>query len=139
MKYITVCFLIAALLCALAGCAASQTTTGAALASAEQVAEIRVSSLPESDTCRRTYISPEKIKTVTDYIDALTLSAKFPENPNEYAGMTWVITYVYKDGTELTLYHFGNMFFRAGNGSWHRMTYEQAAQLDSIISQNPSD
>ena len=139
MKYITVCFLIAALLCTLAGCAASQTATGAALVSAEQVAEIQISSLPESETNLRSYTSPEKIKAVTDYIDALTLSARFPENPNEYAGMTWVITYVYKDGTKLTLYHFGNMFFRAGNGSWHRMTYEQAAQLDSIISQNLSD
>ena len=139
MKYITVCFLIAALLCTLAGCAASKTLAGAALANSENVVQIQVSSLPESETYQRSYTSPEKIKAVTDYIDALILSEKFPENPNEYTGMTWVITYVYKDGTKLTLYHFGNMFFRAGNGSWHRMTYEQAAQLDSIISQNLSD
>lgn len=139
MKYITVCFLIAALLCTLAGCAASKTLTGAALANSENVVQIQISSLPESETYQRSYTSPGKIKAVTDYIDALILSEKFPENPNEYTGMTWVITYVYEDGTQLTSYHFGNMFFRAGTGQWTRMTYEQAERLDSIIAQYPTD
>ena len=53
--------------------------------------------------------------------------------------MTWVITYVYEDGTQLTMYHFGNMFFRAGHGEWYRMTYEEASSFGSLIYENPGD
>ena len=139
MKSISIYFLIAVLLCTLAGCAASTTITGASLVSSENVVKVQVSSLPESSETQRTYTSAEKIKAITDHIDNLQLDTKFPENPNDYSGSVWVITYIYADESSLTLYHFGNMFLRTEQSDWTRLTQEQAVKLSYIIAQYASD
>lgn len=139
MKSISIYFLIAVLLCTLAGCAASTIITGASLVSSENVVKIQVSSLPESSETQRTYTSAEKIKAITDHIDNLQLDTKFPENPNDYSGSVWVITYTYADESSLTLYHFGNMFLRTEQSDWTRLTQEQAVKLSYIIAQYASD
>lgn len=65
----------------------------------------------------------------------MTLESEFEENPNEYTGMTWVIALEYENGETLNIYHFGNMFIRSQNGSWYRMSYEEASRFDTLLEQ----
>ena len=63
----------------------------------------------------------------------MTLSSDFEENPNDYAGMTWVITLKYDDGSETVIYHFCNRFIRSDESSWYQMQYEEASQFDALM------
>jgi len=141
MNKLPSCFLVLFLIISLAACSSVNTAPmfGKDPISSQGVSSISVSTLPDSQNYARTYTSPDKLKAITDYIDSLHLSESFPENPDAYVGMTWVITYRYTDGTSLTMYHFGNMFFRVETGTWKRMTYEEANRFSDLISQNPSD
>lgn len=103
------------------------------------VTEIRISSLPESENYARIYKDAEKIKAVQSYMNSLVLTDVFPENPDEYAGATYVITLAYSTGDEHVYYHFGNMFIRKDDQPWKRMQYEQAAAFEALLQAYPSD
>lgn len=87
------------------------------------------SSLPGGNS----YSFDDDAYKVADYLTGLKLSSDFSENPDEYDGMTWVITVTYVDDYVDTIYHFGNMFIRNENGSWYKMDYDEAVKFDSII------
>lgn len=106
----------------------------------EGVIRVTISTLPEIDDYERVYTSSEKIRIVTDYIDKLDLASDFEENPDEYMGMTYVITYTFADGSERTMFHFGNLFFKTEDEEWQRMTdYNQSQELENIIKEQESD
>ncbi len=105
----------------------------------DNVTEIVITTLPESETYSRIYTDTEKIKKITGYLNELSLKGNFSENPDEYAGMTYIITLSYVDGSQIVVYHLGNMFLRENDKDWQRMTYNEAVKLDSIIQDNPSD
>lgn len=94
------------------------------------IVKIDVSSLPEGYNYS---FSGEDVKAIIDYLSALNLESEFEENPNEYTGMTWVIALEYENGDILKIYHFGNMFIRSQNGSWYRMSYEEASRFDTLL------
>lgn len=96
------------------------------------VVKIDISSLPEGYNY---FFSGEDSKAIIDYLSTLTLESEFEENPNEYTGMTWVIALEYENGETLNIYHFGNMFIRSQNGSWYRMSYEEASRFDTLLEQ----
>lgn len=96
------------------------------------VVKIDVSSLPEGYNYS---FSGEDVKAIIDYLSTLSLECEFEENPNEYAGMTWVIALEYENGDTLKIYHFGNMFIRSQNGSWYRMSFEEASRFDTLLEQ----
>ncbi len=73
------------------------------------------------------------VQPVVRYLSELNLTADFPEDPDLYAGMTWVISLEYEDGEDLTIYHFGNMFIRTAEGPWYKMTYEEAERFGSLL------
>ncbi len=106
---------------------------------AAEVEQITVVSMPESAEHERTYTSRGKINKIVAYLNSLTLQADFPENPDEYCGMAYRLTLTMADGTEREFVHFGNMFLREGDGDWLRMTYEEAALLEELLGQIPSD
>lgn len=70
---------------------------------------------------------------VVDYLANLKLAADFEENPNEYTGVTWVISLEYEDGDITTIYHFGNMFIRSDSGLWYKMNFDEANQLSVLL------
>lgn len=140
MKRIIALVLLAALSLTLWACAPKRIIEhGSQQVSSADVTRILVRRFPESDGYNRTYTDPEKIKAVTDYIDGLTLDVLFKEDPDEYAGETWEITYIYKDGTEAAMYHFGNLFFRASGNEWRKMDPTQAQAFANIIWRYASD
>lgn len=75
----------------------------------------------------------DETDAIVEYLSNLTLISNFPENPDEYSGMTWVIEVEYSDGDSTTIYHFGNMFIRADDGPWYKMDYEEASELGTFI------
>ncbi|MBR6552491.1 MAG: hypothetical protein IKT89_06595 [Clostridia bacterium] len=97
------------------------------------VIKVNVSSLPEKYNYSFT---GENVKVITDYLSSLNLQSNFEENPDDYFGMTWVISLEYENGDTLTIYHFGNMFIRSEQGScWYRMTSEEASRFESLLNE----
>lgn len=96
------------------------------------VKSVSVTSLPEGYEYS---FSGDDAKTVVDYLVNLNLITEFKENPNEYVGMTWVISLEYENGDTTIIYHFGNMFIRTESGPWYQMTYEEASRFDALLNE----
>ena len=107
-----------------------QQVQGNQLLAEGNVIKIDVSSLPEGYNYS---FDGEDAKEIIDYLSNLNLQSNFEEDPNEYTGMTWVISLEYDNGEILTVYHFGNMFIRSEKGSWYRMTYDEANRFDTLL------
>jgi len=130
MKKLLAIVLISACVLSSVGC--SQQPQGSELLAEGNVVSADVSSLPEGYSYS---FGGEDAKAIVDYLSALTLDSSFRENPNEYGGMTWVISLGYENGDTLTIYHFGNMFIRSENGSWYKMTYKEASRFDALLNE----
>ena len=140
MKRVIAFLLLMTLCLTFWACAPKRVTEkGSQQVSSTDVTQILVRHFPESDGYTRNYTNPEKIKAVTDYVDGLTLDVLFKEDPDAYSGETWEITYIYKDGTEMVMYHFGNLFFRASGNEWRKMDTAQAKAFADIIWRYASD
>ena len=74
----------------------------------------------------------DKAQEIVDYLSSLNLIVNFPENPEDYDGMTWIITVIYDNKETLNIYHDG-MFISTLNGTWYKMSYEEASRFDHII------
>ena len=96
------------------------------------VIRIEVSSLPEN---YKYSFEGADAKAIIDYLSALNLQSNFEENPNEYAGMTWVISLEYETGDILNVYHFGNLFIRSEKGAWYKMAFEEASRFQALLEQ----
>ena len=129
MRKITVSVLFIACMFTLSACS-SATTKGEILLKEGTIEKVSVTSLPEGYDYS---FSGKAAQSVNDYISELNLASDYSENPNEYDGMTWVISLEYGDGNVLTIYHFGNMFIRTTDSSWYKMTYEEASRFDSLL------
>ena len=129
---VVVMIMIVIALCLLTMTACSITVAkGGTLLKEGPVRKISVSSRPEGHSYSFT---GDRAQSIIDYISQLHLIDDYPENPGDYDGMTWVISLEYEDGTILTIYHFGNMFIKAENGPWYKMTYEEASRFDTLVS-----
>lgn len=106
----------------------------------DEIIEINVSSLPKGyDYSFRSSDQNGTAKDIIDYLASLDLKSEFPENPDEYGGMTWVITLIYEDNSTLNIYHSGNMFIRIDSGEWYRMAHEDAVRLDDMLRNQEQD
>ena len=123
--------LLCCLLC-LAGCNLRASVSGTQLLKEGTATKIAVTSMPESYDYS---FSGEDAAAVINYLSGLNLVTDYPENPNEYDGMTWVITVEYTDGSTATVYHFGNMFIRADSGPWYKMSFDEANQFESLLNE----
>ena len=103
---------------------------GSQLLAEGNVIKIDISSLPEGYNYS---FKGNDAKEILDYLSNLNLQRNFKENPNEYSGMTWVISLEYENGDVLKVYHFGNMFICSENGPWYRMTHNEAARFDALL------
>ena len=128
MKKIVSLFICIIMLLALVGCARSSTNKLGL--NTDGVKSVSLSSLPEGYSY---FFDGEKAEKVVNYLTGLDLKSKFSENPDEYTGMTWVISIEYESGETAVVCHSGNMFVKNKGGNWFRMKYEQAHQLDSLL------
>lgn len=106
----------------------------------DDISKITVS-LNGGDTIRFSYTDKDKIKAVTDYFEALELTAS-AKNPSEYNGSAWVITAETSSG-QIDLSHFGNLFFTVhspdGARDVYEMVYKQAEAFDTVLKNNIPD
>lgn len=122
---------IVILACFLAMTACSSTVAKSEILLREgTVRKISVTSLPKGYDYSFT---GDKAQSIVNYISELNLLGDYPENPDEYNGMTWVISLEYEDGDTHTIYHSGNMFIRTDDSSWYKMTYEEASRFETLI------
>ena len=108
----------------------SNQVSGSQLLIEGNVIKCDVSSLPEYYNYS---FKGESAKKIVDYLSSLNLKSDFEENPNDYYGSTWEIKLEYENGEALNIYHFGNMFIRAENGTWYKMIYEEASCFDELL------
>lgn len=105
----------------------------------KEVSSVHISSLPSSESYTRHYTSSETIGKVISYLNGLQLQKDFPENPDEYVGMTWAVELGFENGETKTIYMLGNMFYREDDSDWMRMNYEEANAFDVLVNENPSE
>ena len=132
------------LLAALTGCMASQddndseilkdspnsNTTQNSLIREKTINNITVTSLPSGYEYS---LTGDDVNAIVDYFSNLHLISDFEENPDEYNGMTLVVSIEYHNGTSSTIYHFGNMFVRVDDGPWYKMDYEEASRFHPLL------
>ena len=132
------------LLAALTGCMASQddndseilkdspnsNTTQNSLIREKTINNITVTSLPSGYEYS---LTGDDVNAIVDYFSNLHLISDFEENPDEYDGMTLVVSIEYHNGTSSTIYHFGNMFVRVDDGPWYKMDYEEASRFHPLL------
>ena len=110
--------------------AGSEAHWGIAPIPANAVKELRVT---HSLSGREETYTGADAAAVAEYINNLTLTADFDEDPNECDGSTYTLEFEMEDGTVRIFYHFGNAFFCEEGGSWYRMEYEEAAKLGELL------
>lgn len=131
MKKLTVLLLTLICVLGIVGCSQQpQQVQGGQLLAEGNVVKIDVSSLPEGYDYS---FNGEDAEEIIGYLSGLNLQSDFEENPDEYAGMTWVISLEYENGDILTIYHFGDMFIRSEKGSWYKMTYEEGGRFAVLL------
>ena len=113
----------------LTGCFAATKEEGRLLKDGK-VEKVSVTSLPEGYAYS---FGGEDAQAVVNYFSGLNLIADFPENPDGYSGMTWVVSLTSEGGDVVTVYHFGNTCIRAEDGPWYKMTYEEASRFGSLL------
>lgn len=132
------------LLAALTGCMASQddndseilkdspnsNTTQNSLIREKTINNITVTSLPSGYEYS---LTGDDVNAIVDYFSNLHLISDFEENPDEYDGMTLVVSIEYHNGTSSTIYHFGNMFVRTDDRPWYKMDYEEASRFHPLL------
>ena len=79
----------------------------------DTVAQVKISSLPEADSYARTITDRDLIKAITQRITSLKL-INADDCISSESGMTWMLEFVLKDGTALTVYDTGE--FLSCNG-----------------------
>jgi hypothetical protein len=131
MKKIIAIVLVCICVLGIVGCSQQpQQVQGGQLLAEGNIVKIDVSSLPEGYNYS---FRGADAKAIIDYLSTLNLESNFEENPNEYDGMTWVISLKYENGDVLTIYHHVNMFIRVKGGPWYKMTYDEASRFDTLL------
>ncbi len=97
------------------------------------VIKISVSTAPYNEDYTRTIDSSTEISKVVDFINNMSVSKIFKENPEEYVGMTLVLEFYLNDGSQVTVYAFGGMFLRIDSGPWLRMDNKEYNELKEIV------
>lgn len=140
MKKLFAFILLCMMIVSISACSTSSDTAPKATASKDkEIVSIAIATLPESTGHVRTYTSEEKIDSIRSYINSLTLSDISSEKPEDYAGMSYIISVTYDDNSTKTYNHFGNKFFKIDDQEWKIMNDGQASELEAIIANTPSD
>lgn len=95
------------------------------------ISGITVSSVPEG--MNYSFTNEADVALIAAYFNGLNLSTEYEESPDEYFGMTWIVTVNYTSGQKYTYYHFGNMFLKSQDSGWYKMTYEEASGFDKLL------
>lgn len=114
-----------------AGCDSSNTAvSNALLPGTDGLKSVSVSSMPQGYDYS---FSEKNAAKLVNFILRMDVVPDFPEDPNVYTGMTWVIAVEYEDGSTVTVYLFGNMFIRSGENPWQKVSAKEAEELKALL------
>ena len=114
-----------------AGCKGSEVTApNTLLPGTDGIKAVSVSSTPQGYEYS---FSGENAVKLVNFILRMDVVPDFPEDPNVYTGMTWVIAAEYEDGSTVTVYLFGNMFIRSGEDPWQKVSAKEAEELKALL------
>jgi len=112
----------------------------ATAARAKEIVSIEVSTLPENPAYVRNYTTSDKIESVRAYLDSLSWKdLSSDDNPDTHAGMTFMVTKTFSDGTTKSYYFLGNQYFKFDGIDWKVLNYIQGIELENIINDRPTD
>ena len=111
-------------------CESAASVQNTLMPGADGILAISVSSMPQGYDYS---FAGESAKALAQYILKMDTLSDFPENPDVYTGMTWVITAEYEDGNTVTVYLFGNMFIRSGDGPWFKISPEESQGFEALL------
>ncbi len=97
------------------------------------VIKISVSTAPYNEDYTRTIDSSTEISKVVGFINNMSVSKIFKENPDEYVGMTLVLEFYLSDNSQITVCAYYGMFLRIDNGPWLRMDNEEYNELKEMV------
>ena len=98
----------------------------------ENINNIEISTLPESDDYNKTLYNIEDIDTIVKYLNSITPFIT-KENPDEYVGLSIIIKINYKDGSTKQYNHFENKFIKEDEGEFYELKYDEAEKFEEII------
>lgn len=112
----------------------------ATAARAKEIVSIEVSTLPENPAYVRNYITSDKIESVRAYLDSLSWKdLSSGDKPDARAGMTFIVTKTFSDGTTKSYSFLGNQYFKFDGIDWKALNHMQGIELESIIKDRPTD
>ena len=128
MKKLAAWVLILALAACMAGCKGQEARNP--LLPEGTVTGIGVTAFPEEHS--RSFAGAEAEKLLR-YLRGLELLETFEEDPGSYTGQTWVITLTYESGDEVTLYLFAELFLKAEDGPWYRISGKDGSRFEKFV------
>ena len=99
------------------------------LSQTKNISSVEISTLPEGIEYS---FSSYDAKKIVDYFSGLYLISDFPENPDEYYGMTYVVKFTYDNGRTEVIYLFGS-FVRASNSAWYKLAFAEYRYFDDLL------
>ncbi|MBS5938721.1 hypothetical protein [Clostridium sp.] len=98
----------------------------------ENINNIEILSLPESEDFNKTLYNIEDIDTIVKYLNSINPFIT-KENLDEYVGQSIIIKINYKDGSTRKYNHFGNKFIKEDEVELYEVKYDEAEKLEEII------
>lgn len=105
----------------------------------KEIKAIKISTLPESKDKERKYTTEDKIEKIREYIDSLSWEDITSENPEDYTGMTYIVTKEFDDETTKTYSFFANQFLKFDGIEWMKIKGSDIVKLENIIKDTPTD
>lgn len=105
----------------------------------KEIKSITISTLPKSEERERKYTTKDKIEKITEYLDSLSWKDIILENPEDYTGMTYIVTKEFDDETIKTYSFFASRFFKFDGIGWMKIKESDVMKLENLIKDTPTD
>lgn len=93
------------------------------------ISSVEISTLPQG---REYSFSGSDAEKIANYFSELYLIEDFPENPDEYAGMTYVVEIKYKNAQAVVVYLF-SPFVKTSDSAWYKLAYGEYTYFDELL------
>lgn len=104
-----------------------------------EIKSIKITTLPKSEGRERMYTTEDKVEKMREYIDSLDWEDVTSENPDDYTGMTYIVTTEFDDETTKTYSFFANQFLKFDGIEWMKIEESDVVKLENIIKDTPTD
>ncbi len=101
------------------------------ISNTKNIIKITIKTQQGNNSSLKSTDNKSEITAIVNYINSLDLK-KTSKKPDEYTGMSYVITFYFNNKTSKEYIHLVNMFFKEFGKDWCEMPYNQAEELKDI-------